>query len=67
MRILLSLIICLLLMPFGSEAAGARSFGHLTMAEGLPHQQVNCLCLDREGYLWLGTRNGLVRMNLKTG
>lgn len=61
MRILLSLIICLLLMPFGSEAAGARSFGHLTMAEGLPHQQVNCLCLDREGYLWLGTRNGLGR------
>lgn len=61
MRILLSLIICLLLMPFGSEAAGARSFGHLTMAEGLPHQQVNCLCIDREGYLWLGTRNGLGR------
>lgn len=61
MLIFLSLFICLLLTPFSAAASEARSFHHLTMAEGLPHQQVNCLCLDRQGYLWIGTRNGLGR------
>lgn len=34
---------------------------HFTIEEGLPTNVVNCGIEDREGFIWLGTREGLVR------
>jgi ligand-binding sensor domain-containing protein/two-component sensor histidine kinase len=39
---------------------GFRSF---TLAEGLPHRQVNCLLQDQAGLLWAGTGRGLARLD----
>jgi signal transduction histidine kinase/ligand-binding sensor domain-containing protein len=36
-------------------------FEHLTVADGLPENSVNCILQDHLGFIWLGTRNGLVR------
>jgi ligand-binding sensor domain-containing protein/DNA-binding CsgD family transcriptional regulator len=34
-------------------------FDHLTIYEGLSHNTVHCLLQDHEGYIWIGTQNGL--------
>lgn len=36
-------------------------FKQLNFAEGLPHNTVNAITQDKEGYLWFGTRNGLCK------
>ena len=36
-------------------------FKHIGSQEGLPHKQVEALAQDKQGYVWIGTRNGLVR------
>lgn len=36
-------------------------FRHLTTKNGLSYNLVNCLYQDREGYIWVGTFNGLNR------
>lgn len=37
-------------------------FDHLTMADGLPSNEVLSLFEDRHGYLWAGTTTGLARL-----
>jgi len=32
---------------------------HLTMAEGLSDNEIKCILQDKEGRIWLGTRNGI--------
>ena len=34
---------------------------HITSNEGLSHNTVRCMLLDRTGFLWFGTLNGLNR------
>ena len=34
-------------------------FDHLTIKEGLSHNTVHCMAQDSEGYIWIGTQNGL--------
>jgi signal transduction histidine kinase/ligand-binding sensor domain-containing protein/DNA-binding response OmpR family regulator len=36
-------------------------FSHLTIDNGLPHNDVNCFYKDTRGFLWLGTMAGLAR------
>jgi len=36
-------------------------FEHLTINEGLSQNRVNCILQDREGFLWIGTNEGLNR------
>ncbi len=40
---------------------GQIRFNHLTINEGLTQNTVYCLLQDREGYIWLGTEDGLNR------
>ena len=35
------------------------SFEHLSVADGLSHNSVNCILQDRAGFMWLGTKDGL--------
>lgn len=45
---------------FSAETAVVRSWG---TAAGLPQNTVNCIVQTRDGYLWLGTREGLARFD----
>jgi ligand-binding sensor domain-containing protein/signal transduction histidine kinase len=36
-------------------------FEHLTVANGLPENNITALLQDKLGYIWIGTQNGLVR------
>jgi ligand-binding sensor domain-containing protein len=36
-------------------------FDHIGIKEGLPEAQVSNILQDAEGYIWMGTQNGLVR------
>ncbi|MDO5611222.1 MAG: diguanylate cyclase [Pseudomonadota bacterium] len=74
-----ALLIALLITPALSGVANSRSADALpaavtttlesslrevwTTREGLPHNQVNAIAQTGEGYLWLGTWEGLVRYN----
>ncbi|OJJ18015.1 hypothetical protein BKI52_29635 [marine bacterium AO1-C] len=37
------------------------NFSNITSAQGLAHNTVNCIIQDRQGFLWIGTENGLNR------
>jgi len=39
---------------------------HFARDQGLPANSVNALCTDPEGYLWIGSGNGLSRLDPKT-
>ncbi len=41
----------------------AASFEHLTVDDGLPDSSVRAVLQDRQGFLWFGTQNGLVRFD----
>ncbi|MCG8683749.1 MAG: hypothetical protein MI892_02670, partial [Desulfobacterales bacterium] len=36
---------------------------HFSVSSGLPHRNVQCLEIDAEGYLWVGTTDGVSRYN----
>lgn len=38
-------------------------FSHLTRENGLPSNRVRCILQDYQGYVWIGTDNGLVRFD----
>jgi ligand-binding sensor domain-containing protein/DNA-binding CsgD family transcriptional regulator len=40
-----------------------RYFDYLTITEGLPHNTVFCLMQDKHGFIWAGTKDGLVRFD----
>jgi len=55
---------CLFVLLFISYIAGAQnksSFEHLTIEDGLANNSVRIIFQDKQGYMWLGTLNGLSR------
>ena len=42
--------------PLGDSAFAVHSF---SVADGLPHERVNCVMQDRKGWIWLGTWEGV--------
>jgi len=49
----------LLLAPFVAEAAGTLAFDRIGIGEGLPSQTATAILRDRDGFVWVGTRDGL--------
>lgn len=45
------------------EVPAAYTVYHWTSANGLPASTIQCLLQTRDGYLWVGTRKGLLRFN----
>ena len=39
------------------------SFRHLRLQEGLSNSHTNCITQDHEGFIWIGTANGLNKFN----
>jgi two-component system, sensor histidine kinase ChiS len=55
---------CCALLSIGTAASQsdpALSFRRLTIQDGLPAVEVMCVLEDSRGFLWFGTRDGLVR------
>lgn len=40
---------------------------HFTTADGLPDPSCTSMVVDKQGYLWIGTKGGLTRLNPTTG
>jgi ligand-binding sensor domain-containing protein len=55
------LMAALAALPLPAQAGGRRPFSVLGPEQGLPSGAVLCLTQDRDGFLWLGTENGLLR------
>lgn len=49
--------------PRGGGASRQYALYQWTAANGLPVSTIQCLLQTRDGYLWIGTRNGLVRFD----
>lgn len=60
-QILLTLVITVL----NALSAMALDFGfrHLNTSNGLPNQQVEAIVQDADGYIWIGTRNGVAKFD----
>jgi len=39
------------------------TYKHFTTAEGLSHNTINCFTEDNDGYIWIGTTNGINRFD----
>ena len=39
------------------------TFQHFSIEEGLSDNAVNCIVQDNEGYIWMGTEDGLNKFN----
>jgi len=50
----------------GLFAAGSRAVRVFSDSDGLPHNTVHAICLDREGTLWIGTQDGAARYDGRT-
>ena len=67
MRLIKELLPCLfvfILCLSGNLIFGNNyDFRNYTTIDGLSHKTVNCIIRDREGFLWVGTTNGLSRFD----
>lgn len=43
----------------GQESSSVLHFDHLTINDGLSHNSAYCILQDYNGYVWIGTQNGL--------
>ncbi|MEM8901272.1 MAG: two-component regulator propeller domain-containing protein, partial [Bacteroidota bacterium] len=61
-------IACFLLLPIcGTGQSITREktpvFNRLMMEDGLPSDEVNCVVSDQQGFIWIGTTNGLCKFD----
>ena len=47
----------------GLNLQGQYIFKNLTKDHGLGTNQINCILKDKQGFLWMGTENGLFRFD----
>src|SRR4051812_14081299 len=62
-RALLAGVLCLLMPVLASSAPEPPAFRQFGVADGLPSSSLTGLALDRQGYLWIATRDGLARFD----
>jgi signal transduction histidine kinase len=51
---------------FNPATGEFRVFKHHAGSAGLSYEQLHSVCIDREGYVWVGTASGLDRLDPKT-
>lgn len=55
-------VVVLFLSLAGSAcASGSFTFSHYSGLQGLVHKSVSCMYRDKDGFLWVGTTNGISR------
>jgi ligand-binding sensor domain-containing protein len=55
------LLLFVLFLNFAAQAQPPHYFTHFTEKDGLSDNKVQCILRDQQGYLWIGTSNGLNR------
>ena len=50
----------------GLSCLDGQRWSHYTTAHGLPDNRVNALALDLDGFLWVGTWGGAVKLDIQT-
>jgi len=60
-NLFLALLITVLPIKVGLAAESTIRFDRLTVEDGLPHYDVRSILQDRQGFLWVGTTDGLAR------
>jgi len=58
-NICLKAAFCLILLASGSLTAQEYNFSNITLHDGLPSSQINCIHQDAEGFIWIGTNEGI--------
>lgn len=61
-----TLILLVLMVVYSDTTIAADhdfSFRHLRLQEGLSNSNTNCITQDHEGFIWIGTANGLNKYN----
>jgi len=62
LRVLVALAWLAGLGPAGAQHNEVR-FDHFSVEQGIGHKNAYCLMQDRQGYVWIGTKNGLSYYN----
>ena len=55
----LKVVFGLFLFISGLIKAQEYNFSHITLHDGLPSSQINCIYQDSEGFIWIGTNEGI--------
>lgn len=55
------LVLILFLASYHSVDAQLERFTHITTSDGLPENTGQAIIQDRQGFIWIGTQNGLAR------
>src|ERR1035437_4174555 len=55
----LKVAFCLIILVSGSITAQEYNFSNITLHDGLPSSQINCIHQDAEGFIWIGTNEGI--------
>lgn len=63
-HLILYTVVCQLILSFACKNAGAQNYYHrvYNVQNGLAQSQVIALCVDKNGYLWIGTLGGGVNI-----
>lgn len=56
-----TIVVIFILFAVCRLSAQVARFNYLTAEQGLPSDIANCILQDQEGFLWIGTANGLCR------
>lgn len=63
-NIIMMLMLAIVATPaFPDGKTNSFSFDFYSQADGLPNNQVQCIYQDREGWMWIGTSQGLSRFD----
>ena len=54
-------LLSVLALPLHAEWKAPARFDHFNVEDGLPDNSITALLQDSQGFLWFGTRNGVVR------
>ena len=58
-RFKLFLLYFICIFAFANLHAQEFNFSQITLRDGLPSSQINCIYQDDEGYIWIGTNEGI--------
>lgn len=63
LKITIRLFILFFFIALSTHAQRSDVFRHLNTSQGLSHNRITCIIQNKEGFIWVGTEDGLNRYN----